>query len=105
MDAFFTTATTGCSCCRHENRIFGPFSTLIAAQTQRDRNNVGTQFASQYAAHGCHSISKADAEQLGDGRIVIGDRIFPSWADEAFDAELGHPDKYFGLDDTTIANA
>lgn len=96
--AYFTISTTGCTCCRQENQIEGPFLSLEDARSNRDANYRTKQFASQYADHGVHKIGWAPYEQLPDGRLIIGDRIFQP--ETTF---IGHPDNYYDLNLTYLA--
>lgn len=95
---WFLFATTGCTCCRSDNRIIGPFNRATDAVAVRDIEAKGTRFASQYSKHGNYDIRVGYAEPISGGRAIIGDRVFTldpqcSWPDE-----LGHPDEFNSLD-------
>jgi len=72
--------STGCSCCSSENFRQGFYTDkaepekLIAEWQQGN----GNPLASQYARRGIYKLEEHDAEQLPDGRIIIGSRIYES---------------------------
>lgn len=95
MLAFFTISETGCTCCRSDNRIFGPFKELDSAKSRRESNIASKNFASQYTTTGRHTLGSSEAEQLPDGRLIIGSRVFAGWAEDTRDDEIGHPDEFY----------
>lgn len=80
--AFMIHCTTGCSCCREDNHYCGPFSDRDIAKYWAKEFHDKKKLASQYAPNGCYDISEHDAEILPDGRLIIGNTVFPGWADE-----------------------
>jgi hypothetical protein len=74
--------STGCTCCSNENHYCGPFSTSEIAEDYVKQFHDGKKLASQYAANGHYYIEEHEAEALADGRVIIGCRIFPDWADD-----------------------
>jgi hypothetical protein len=77
MDAYFIEACTGCTCCSDENFIQGPYLTLGEAQEEAESMYRCKRLASQYASRGTYYLYRyKDAEQLPDGRIICGHRIF-----------------------------
>jgi hypothetical protein len=110
MDAYFIKASTGCSCCRDENFLQGPYLKLEDAQSMAKAMHGSRRLASQYAEAGHYDIYKCpDAEQLPDGRIICGDRIFRApptdpdeyyepdeFRDEGFEWDLEHIEEYGG---------
>lgn len=78
MKAYLIYCSTGCTCCSYENHYCGPFDSRETAQARAEQFKASARLASQYARNGRYTISEHDAEQLPDGRIIIGCRIFPA---------------------------
>lgn len=75
IDAFMIRATTGCSCCREENQVRGPWRTLDGAREAKAAYARARLLSSQYAPNGCYEIFKVPAELLPDGRLVLDELI------------------------------
>lgn len=72
MIGYFAIASTGCSCCRSDNRAFGPYKTEEEAKERCDHNRATTTWASQFSKAGNHSVIERDIEELPDGRLIVG---------------------------------
>lgn len=68
---YFIFASTGCSCCSHENHYRGPWRSREAAQGMVSRYTADRLVASQYARSGHYTIEEFQAELLPDGRLII----------------------------------
>lgn len=68
--------TTGCSCCHWDNHYRGPFNPSQAEEAIKVLRETRI-VASQYAPNGVYRIEEHDCEILPDGRIVVGDTVFP----------------------------
>ena len=75
IEAFLIRCTTGCSCCRNENELHGPWRTLEAAELQAKIYERWPLVSSQYAAKGLYEIIRTEAEQLPDGRLILDGRL------------------------------
>jgi len=78
IDVWYIECSTGCTCCSYENFDQGFYkneedANLIA---NNYRNGVENPLASQYAKYGHYKVTKAEAELLPDGRIIINDNVF-----------------------------
>lgn len=84
---YFIYASTGCSCCNHEDHYRGPWKSREAAQTIVPRYQASRLLASQYARNGRYTIEERQAELLPDGRLIVDDRVIPSVLE---DDDYGH---------------
>jgi hypothetical protein len=64
------------------------------ADARRTKYREMPVLASQYARRGVYIIKEYDAEQLPDGRVIIGNRIFPRFNEETpgSDEEIAYYD-------------
>lgn len=71
---------TGCSCCSGENYHEGFFTDLseVIRKINDYRSGIGSPLGSQYARYGVYTLREHDAEVLPDGRVIIGDHVFPN---------------------------
>lgn len=94
--AYFIEASTGCSCCRNENRTFGPYRSLDRARSMARSLHDRKYLASQYALNGLYYLCTADYEKLPGGRLIIGEtRITDGFVDDDDNYNSGideHPD-------------
>lgn len=88
MKSYIIHCSTGCSCCNEENHYRGPYKAQKDAEDAKAGFQLNKLLASQYAPEGRYSIEEHEAEELPDGRIIIGRRIFPNW--------LGEENGYYG---------
>lgn len=76
---FFMHCRTGCSCCSNENHYRGFYKTREDAERRIGsflaENSTYWPLASQYALRGRYSVKDADAEVLGDGRVLLNGRV------------------------------
>lgn len=78
VDVWYIGASTGCSCCQHENFIQGFYRdektpTDIVSEWMKGNGNP---LASQYAKYGHYKVNKVEAEILPDGRVIMADNVF-----------------------------
>jgi hypothetical protein len=67
---------TGCSCCRGENHSRGLYATYEEAERRVAMFTSLPLLASQYSKTGNYMIRHHKAEELPDGRIIVGeDRV------------------------------
>lgn len=94
---FFVTASTGCTCCRNENSIHGPFSTEEKAKCVAKAMHETQYVSSQYSTNGEYDLYSADYEELQDGRKIVGRLVFDKEdTDPEYISEIGHPDYFLG---------
>lgn len=75
-------ASTGCTCCSYDkDHKRGPYSTIEAAELRVKEFQEMPLLASQYASHGIYRIFEEEGEQLPDGRIICGNKVFPGFWD------------------------
>lgn len=89
---FILRASTGCSCCRSDNFIEGPWRTREAAQARAEYHTRCKRLSSQYSDSGQYSLIEVDYERAGrwiilDGKYAI-DRPFIEDDEESFDYEI-----------------
>lgn len=70
--------STSCSCCQSENFLEGIFDDPKDAKFTVDHHMQHKTCASQYSETGVYTVFKCEYEELQDGRVIIGDRIFDS---------------------------
>lgn len=87
---FFVTASTGCTCCRNENSIHGPYSSKEDAKCVAKAMHETQYVSSQYSTNGEYDLYSADYEELQDGRKIVGRLVF----DKEDTGTLGHPDLF-----------
>jgi len=73
---------TGCTCCSSDNHYRGPYKTVDDAKRRIASflapDSKFWPVASQYAHRGNYSVQEVEAEQLPDGRIIVGEsRVYP----------------------------
>jgi hypothetical protein len=73
---YYIHGNTGCSCCRHENFIEGLIIEENDALDELARHEKYRTVRSQYSSTGIYSLYKAEYEELPDGRIILGNRVF-----------------------------
>lgn len=92
---FFVVASTGCTCCRNENSIHGPYSSQGKAKCVAKAMHETQYVRSQYSTNGEYDLYSADYEELQDGRKVVGRLVFgKDEGDSEYCCELGHPDQF-----------
>jgi hypothetical protein len=69
---FFVEACTGCSCCKHENSIQGPYFTEAEAKDMAQIMYNQAYVYSQYSPNGEYSLYSQECEILPDGRMLVG---------------------------------
>jgi len=67
---------TGCSCCESENFINGIYESCDDAEESAKQSHCRKSVASQYAASGIYTVREVKYEELSDGRIILGNRVF-----------------------------
>ena len=76
---FVIHCSTGCTCCSSENHYRGFYASQADAQRRVDSfRSLDSKFwpvASQFAPHGCYTISEGTIEIVGDGRAIWGSRV------------------------------
>lgn len=82
MKGYTIYCSTGCSCCAYENHRRGPFSSREIAEKAVAAYREIPLLASQYSRTGNYEISEHEAETLPDGRVIVGNVVFPSWRDD-----------------------
>lgn len=75
ITAYLIRCSTGCTCCRSENELHGPFQSLEDAQDRAESFSRSRMLASQYAPNGVYEIESIEAEQLPDGRLILGNTL------------------------------
>lgn len=82
MKLFFIYAGTGCTCCNDQNHYRGPYATKEDAEHRiayyKSPESKFWPLASQYARRGHYCVEEMDVEVLGDGRWIIGNKVFYS---------------------------
>lgn len=75
---YFIECRTGCSCCANENHYRGPYYIKRDAERRISFFETGPWWpiSSQYANRGIYDIVEISCEDLGDGRFIIGDRVY-----------------------------
>jgi len=86
MKAYTIYCSTGCTCCSYENHYRGPFSSREKAEEAKAHYKEIRLLASQFARQGNYHIEECEAEQLPDGRIILGNLVFPGFADQPFES-------------------
>lgn len=92
MKAYIVNCSTGCTCCSYQNHSCGPYLTREHAEDACRRFLETKRLASQYARRGVYEIEECEAEQLPDGRLIIGNIVLPGFAkfDDQIDFGLGN---------------
>lgn len=72
---FLVHCRTGCSCCRDENHVVGPYSTEEKAKEAVTEFRRVRRLASQYAPNGVYEVRSVDAEPISRGRWIVSDRV------------------------------
>ena len=107
IEAFLIRCSTGCSCCRNENELRGPWRTQQSAQTQAVAYERWPLLSSQYAPRGRYQIKRIEAEQLPDGRLILDNKLiaagFVDSEDLYVDETLLRGEQIDWLDGTPIA--
>lgn len=71
--------STGCSCCSNENHYRCFYKTREDAERRKGyflaENSTYWPRASQYARRGRYCVEEGDAEDLGDGRVLLNGRV------------------------------
>lgn len=77
-DVWYIEASTGCSCCASENFDQGFYFNEDEPKAIVDEwiKGNGNPLASQYAKYGRYYLRKAEAEILGDGRMIVKGSVF-----------------------------
>lgn len=76
---FFVLGSTGCSCCRSDNFVDGPYDTAESALDATAYHERNKTVASQYARNGIYEVREIEVEYLvGDerDRWIVDTRIF-----------------------------
>jgi len=94
MIAYMIYCSTGCTCCASENHHVGPYKHKEIAEKDKQFFHDYKRLASQYAAYGRYFISEHEAEELPDGRVIIGDRVFSGFIDADPEAYRSHDEIY-----------
>ena len=85
MKAYVIECRTGCSCCSGDNHYRGPYSSKEVADRKAQSFHDARLLASQYAPNGRYHVTEHEAEQLPDGRVIVGRTVFNGFADNADD--------------------
>lgn len=94
MKAYIVQCSTGCSCCSYENHACGPYSSREEAEKACDDFRRNKRLSSQYAPQGRYDIEEYEAEQLPDGRLIIGNIVFRGFTEWGQRIDFGLDDCY-----------
>lgn len=73
---WFIHASTGCSCCREDNFMQGPFLSEESAKGVADYYHATKRLSSQYSETGRYHIEAIECEELPDGRFINGPEVW-----------------------------
>ncbi len=70
--------STGCTCCKSENFVDGLYDDVSAAIDSASSHSKRGTVRSQYSKTGIYTVREIVYEQLPDGRVIVGSRVFES---------------------------
>lgn len=88
MTLFLIECRTGCTCCSNENHYRGPYSTRQIAEKRVEEFKAMPLLASQYARQGRYEIEEHEAEQLPDGRLICGSKVYEGFKDDGLNDRI-----------------
>ncbi|XZH79216.1 hypothetical protein ACSW8S_15175 (plasmid) [Clostridium perfringens] len=78
-EVWYICCSTGCTCCSYEDFDQGFYSSEEEAKgiVEKYLKGDGNPLGSQYAKYGKYYVEKAQAELLGDGRMIVNGSVYP----------------------------